>query len=98
MTALIKPMPVYPGVLPAFSSAKSKLLAQFLREQVEKEELDAFRYTEYFRQRNKPFRTAILSAFLRADAEVYDSAVSVQKHGMLLFAHANTTYFDEVAA
>jgi len=98
MTALIKPMPVYPSVLSASSSTKAKILAQFLCEQVEKEELDAFRYTEYFCQRNKPFRTAILSALLRADVEVYDSAVLVQKHGMLLFAHSNTTYFDEVAA
>jgi len=97
MTA-IKPMPVYPGLLPSYSSVKSNLLAQFLRDQVEQAELDAFRYTEYFRQRNKPFHMAILSALLRAEAEVYDSAVLVQKHGMLLFAHSNTTYFDEVAA
>ncbi len=85
--------PVYPE-LPS-SDDKGFSLAVLLRDQAEEESVSQLTSTKAFSKLTKPLRYAMFGAQAEAREQARTYAGYCQKEGLLPFAHAQTTYFDQ---
>jgi hypothetical protein len=89
--------PVYPD-LPQ-TSHKGFWLAALLRDQAEMHELEQLITKAYAKfNGNKPRNMALMGAHGHQQRELNESARNAQEFGLLPFAHAHTTYFDQQLA
>lgn len=73
-------------------------LACLLREQTHREELIRLTRSADFRRKTEPLKAAIYSGASLLEKEICSSLKYVIQDGLLPFAHAHTTYFDQQVA
>lgn len=84
--------------LPENSDDKAFWLAAYLRDQAELDQLRQLTQTKEFWRKNRAFQHAIHGAINHQRDDIKLSLGYALQNGMLPFAHARTTYFDQQVA
>ena len=94
-----KPHFAYPEHQVGCSGTDPKfMLACWLREQAQREALKELVHSKSFDKKSEPLRYGVYAGMLALEEAAKISLKYVVRDGMLPFAHAHTTYFEQVAA